>query len=68
MVMPRSRSRSIESSNCSSMSRVAMVPVVEQPVRKRRLPVVNVGNDAEIASKPASHVEAHYCLVTGRRQ
>ena len=27
MVIPRSRSRSIESSNWSSMSRVAMVPV-----------------------------------------
>src|SRR5208282_4956755 len=28
MVMPRSRSRSIASSNCSDMSRVAMVPVM----------------------------------------
>ena len=50
MVMPRSRSRSIESSNCVlHVARGDRAGAVQQPVGKRRLAVVNVGNDAEIS-------------------
>src|SRR5271165_6778346 len=41
---------------------------LEQPIRQRGLAVIDMRDDAKITSKPASHVEAHYCLVTGRRQ
>src|ERR1035437_9563506 len=106
MVMPRSFSRSIESSSWSSISRVVMVPVrcssrsesvvfrsvehghrvrldgnaplllqihrieqlvlhfarrngagpMQQPVRKRRLPMIDMGDDAEISYVRCVHL------------
>ena len=46
MVMPRSRSRSILSKNCSFMSRSATSPVFfDQAVGKRRFAMVDMGDN-----------------------
>jgi hypothetical protein len=50
MVMPRSRSMSIESSTCASISRSARPPHLDDAVGQRRLAVVDVGDDREIAN------------------
>ena len=52
MVMPRSRSRSIESSTCALISRWVSAPgQFEQPVGQGGFPVVDVRDDAEIADE-----------------
>ncbi len=49
IVMPRSRSMSMESKSCSSMSRLETVSVkLHQPVRKGGFAVINMRNDAKI--------------------
>ena len=54
MVMPRSRSRSMLSRNCASISRACSAPVsLEEPVGERRLAVIDVGDDREIADVTA---------------
>jgi hypothetical protein len=50
MVMPRSRSISIESSTCSFISRSLSAGHLDQPVGERRLAVVDMGDDGEIAN------------------
>ncbi len=56
MVTPFSRSRSIVSSTWRLISRGDIVPVtLQQAVGQRRLAVVNVGNDAEIANLTCFH-------------
>ena len=50
IVMPRSRSRSIVSSTCSRMSRsLDRTGALEQAIGQRRLAVVDVGDDGEVA-------------------
>ena len=50
MVMPRSRSMSIELSTCSTISRVGHRPgLLDQPVGERRLAMVDMGDDGEVA-------------------
>jgi hypothetical protein len=51
MVMPRSRSMSIESSTCSFISRSVSRRDLDQPVGQRRLAVVDMGDDGEIADR-----------------
>ena len=53
IVMPRSRSRSIESSSCGPvLARVHGAGDLEDAVGQRRLPVVDVGDDREVADVP----------------
>ena len=40
----------------------------EQSIGQRRLAVIDVRDNAKIASEPASHLDAHYSLVAPRRQ
>ena len=50
MVMPRSRSISMLSSTCSFISRaVSAAGLLDQAVGQRRLAVVDVGDDGEVA-------------------
>ena len=50
MVIPRSRSRSIESSSWARMLRsLDGVRELEDAIGQRRLPMVDVGDDAEVA-------------------
>ena len=52
MVMPRSRSRSIASRTCASISRACSAPVMlEKAVGQRRLAVVDVRDDREITDE-----------------
>ena len=56
MVMPRSRSRSIESSTCSIISRCCQrAGNFEQAVGQRALAVIDVRNDREIPDEFAVH-------------
>ncbi len=56
MVMPRSRSRSMASRICACISRPVTEPVnLQQTVAQRRLAVVDVGNDGEIAKEACVH-------------
>ena len=57
MVMPRSRSRSMLSRTCSSISRAwQRAGQLEQTVGQRRLAVVDVGDDGEVADEALVHV------------
>ena len=73
MVMPRSRSRSMESSTCSIISRCAeRAGDFEQTVGKRRFAVIDVRNDREIADVSWIHavdteaVELQYPMDSNR--
>ena len=56
MVMPRSRSRSMESRTCSIISRCdKRAGVLEQAVGQRRLAVVDVRDDREISDVLGVH-------------
>ena len=56
MVMPRSRSRSIVSRTCSIISRWRKrAGDFEQAIGERRLAVIDVRNDAEIADVRGVH-------------
>ena len=56
MVMPRSRSRSMESRTCSIISRCEQrAGDLEQPVGQRRFAVIDVRDDREIADEFAIH-------------
>ena len=57
MVMPRSRSRSIESRTCSIISRCESAPVYSsKAIGKRGFSVVDVRDDREIANEAGIHV------------
>ena len=57
IVIPRSRSRSIASSTCASISRAWSAPVsLEEAVGERRLAVVDVGDDREITDEARIHL------------
>ena len=56
MVMPRSRSRSIESSTCAIISRWLSAPVTSsRRSAKRGFAVIDVRNDREIADMRGIH-------------
>ena len=56
MVMPRSRSRSIESRTCAIISRCESAPVhFEQAIGQRRLAVIDVRNDTEVPDVRGIH-------------
>ena len=59
--MPRSRSRSIESSSCARISRAATVCVqLEDAIGERRLAVVDVRDDREVADVRLVHRRARH--------
>ena len=73
IVMPRSRSRSIESRYCARMSRASTAPVSSRMrSRQRRLAVVDVGDDREVADAGEVHGRStsyrRGACVAGRRR
>jgi hypothetical protein len=68
MVMPRSRSMSIESRTCSFISRSVRPPHLDQPVGERRLAMVDMGDDGEVADmvfEAISHLQIGCLRVQG---
>ncbi len=60
IVMPRSRSRSIWSSTCSRhLARRDGAGDLKQPVGERALPMVDMGDDAEVADAGLVHAERY---------
>ena len=69
MVIPRSRSRSIESRNCSLISRWVRAPVrLHQAVGERGLAVVDVRDDREVADVLQGFVSCAPALVRAGRK
>ena len=67
IVTPFSRSRSIVSSTWDIISRSAMVPVIcKETIRKGGFPVVNMGNDAEVADELLIHRKSPCSLAPVR--
>ena len=63
MVMPRSRSRSIESSTWSCISRAVTAGQLQQTVSQRGFAVIDVGNDRKIAEESGVHGYRSQCLI-----
>ena len=69
MVMPRSRSRSMESSTWACISRaVSDAGQLQQAVGQRGFAVVDVRDDGEIAEESGVHgYGGQYVILTGRQ-